>query len=130
MKSSKVNFTIIKEDIGYSASAKIGNFYIATEGENYNDLKNNILEALNLTFEGKKKYTFNEISYTLDIPSLFEFYKVINAKALSQRISINQSLLAQYISGKKKPSVKQRERIIKGVHDLGKELSEVNLLLH
>jgi DNA-binding transcriptional regulator YdaS (Cro superfamily) len=61
--------------------------------------------------------------------SFFNFYKVINAKALSERIGMNQSLLSQYISGIKKPSAKQAHRILQGVHQIGRELSEVRFLL-
>jgi len=61
--------------------------------------------------------------------SFFEFYKVINAKALSERIGMNQSLLAQYITGKKKPSPTQVERILKGVQQIGRELAEIRFLV-
>jgi hypothetical protein len=40
---------------------------------------------------------------------------------------MNQSLLAQYISGIKKPSGQQTERILSGIRKLGKELSEIHL---
>jgi transcriptional regulator with XRE-family HTH domain len=60
---------------------------------------------------------------------IFQYYKVINAKALSERIGMNQSLLAQYIKGIKKPSVAQTKRILQGVQQIGRELSEVRFLL-
>ncbi len=59
------------------------------------------------------------------MPQFFKFYKVINAKALSKRIGINQSLLAQYIKGIKKPSTAQTRRILKGVRDVGRELAAI-----
>jgi len=62
------------------------------------------------------------------LQSFFDFYKVINAKALSERIGMNKSLLAQYISGKKKPSPDQIKRILNGVNQIGKELSEINFI--
>jgi predicted transcriptional regulator len=65
----------------------------------------------------------------LDLPQFFSFYKVINAKALSERIGMNQSLLAQYIKGNKKPSTAQKKRILKGVHQVGKELASIKSLL-
>ena len=74
-------------------------------------------------------YTIDEIKFTLDIQSFFDFYKVINAKALSSRIGMNQSLLAQYISGSKKPSSMQIKRIMNGVQQIGRELSEMQFLL-
>jgi hypothetical protein len=42
---------------------------------------------------------------------------------------MNQSLLAQYISGKKKPSVNQAHRILIGVQQIGKELMEIHFLI-
>jgi hypothetical protein len=42
---------------------------------------------------------------------------------------MNQSLLAQYIKGIKKPSVIQTKRILRGVHQIGRELTEVRFLL-
>lgn len=74
-------------------------------------------------------YAIDEIKFTLDIQSFFDFYKVINAKALSARIGMNQSLLAQYISGSKKPSSVQTKRILQGVQQIGRELSEIQFLL-
>jgi hypothetical protein len=41
---------------------------------------------------------------------------------------MNQSLLAQYINGIKKPSPGQTQRIFKGVQQIGKELAEIRFL--
>lgn len=67
-------------------------------------------------------------SNEIDLESFFDFYKVINAKALSERIGMNQSLLAQYIRGIKKPSPAQTRKILEGVQQIGKELCEVSLI--
>jgi hypothetical protein len=53
---------------------------------------------------------------------------VINVKALSERIGINQSLLAQYIKRHKKPPKRQTERILRGVQELGKELAAIKFI--
>ena len=74
-------------------------------------------------------YTIDEIEFIYDLESFFDFYKVINAKALSKRIGMNQSLLAQYIRGSKKPSTAQSKRILNGVQQIGRELCEVRFLL-
>lgn len=125
-----IHITVIKEDTGYSASASIEDNFIATEGETFEALKNNILEAVNFTFEDKG-FTYNaeEIKFSYDLESFFAFYKVINVKALSVRIGMNQSLLSQYIKGVKKPSPTQTKRILNGVQQIGRELSEVRFLL-
>lgn len=130
MKKPKIKVTILKEDTGYSATAIIGKDFIGTQGENFEELKTNILEAVNLFFEDKNiAYTIKEVQLTFDLQSFFNFFKVINAKALSERIGMNQSLLAQYISGKKKPSVSQTQRILKGVQQIGYELTEIRFLI-
>jgi len=129
MKKTKINITVVKEDIGYSANTTVKNNFIATEGNTFDELKSNILEAVNLAFEDKGFiYKITEIKFSYDLESFFDFYKVINAKALSERIGMNQSLLAQYIKGNKKPSTIQTQRILQGIHQIGKELSEINLL--
>ncbi|NJM14667.1 MAG: XRE family transcriptional regulator [Bacteroidales bacterium] len=129
MKKPKIKITVTKEDTGYSANTLIGGNFIATEAETFEELKSSILEAVNLTFEDKGfVYAIDEIHFAYDIESFFDFYRVINAKALSERIGMNQSLLAQYIKGIKKPSVSQTKRILQGVQQIGKELSEARFL--
>jgi len=121
---------IIKEDIGYSAYSSFQNKFIGTEGEDFDELKNNIVEAVNLAYEDKGwSYKIEEIILRPDLQSFFAFYKVINVKALSERIGMNQSLLAQYISGIKKPSSTQTKRILQGVQQVGKELMAIQFLL-
>lgn len=120
----KIEFIVERTNTGYSAYAD--KYPVFTTGSTLKEVKANMLEALNLHFEEQGKvFTEAHLKVTLDIPQFFEFYKVINAKALSERIHMNQSLLAQYIKGTKQPSEKQVQRILSGVHQLGKELSEI-----
>ena len=117
-----------RTNTGYSAYAQ--NYPVATTGEDLIELKSNMVEALNLFFEENGHHVSeNDIKVTLDLTQFFKFYKVINAKALSERIGMNQSLLAQYITGKKKPTPTQTQRILKGVQQIGRELVEVSFLL-
>jgi len=130
MKRPQIKITVTKEDTGYSANTLVNGNFIATEAESFEELKTNILEALNFSFEENGfVYVIDEIQFEYDLESFFDFYKVINAKALSERIGMNQSLLAQYIKGIKKPSIAQTKRILQGVQQIGKELSEVSFLL-
>jgi len=129
-KKRKINVVVIKEGIGYSATSTIDNRFMATEAETFEELKAGMLEVLNFTFEEVDfEFTLNDIRFEFDLESFFDFYKVINAKALSERIGMNQSLLAQYIKGIKKPSPAQTKRILKGVQQIGRELTEVRFLL-
>lgn len=130
MKKPEIIVTITKEDSGYSAHALVDGISINTQGETLEELREMILDAVNLSFVDKG-YVFSEdeLKYSYDLESFFEFYKVINAKALSKRIGMNHSLLSQYINGIKKPSANQTKRILKGVQQIGKELTEVRFLL-
>ena len=124
----KIEMIVERTKTGYSAYAE--KYPVYTVGNSLDVLKINMLEALNLHFEKKgKTITKNDLKITLDLPQFFEFYKVINAKALSERIGINQSLLAQYIKGIKKPSPTQTQRILKGVQQVGKELAAIRFIL-
>lgn len=130
MRRKMLRIRVMKEDKGYSATAMVDDHFIATESEAFDELKTSILEALNLAFEDEGiVYTINNLRFEYDLESFFDFYKVINAKALSERIGMNQSLLAQYIRGIKKPSPAQTKRILMGVQQIGRELSEVKFLL-
>lgn len=130
MRKRKANVVVIKEGVGYSATSTIEKRFVATEADTFEELKSGMLEVLNFTFEDVNiKYSLNDIRFEFDLESFFDFYKVINAKALSERIGMNQSLLAQYIKGIKNPSPAQTRRILKGVQQIGRELAEVRFLL-
>lgn len=120
----KINIIIEKTKTGYSAFAE--KYPVYSAGKSLEELKNNISEAMVLYFEEKGKSASGiNLRFIFDLTQFFAFYRVINVKALSERIGMNQSLLAQYIKGIKKPSAHQSKRIIQGVRQLGKELSEV-----
>lgn len=125
----KISVTIEKTSTGYSAGA--AKYPVYTAGDSFEEIKKNMVEALNLFFAHNKRPVVAEsdIQLTLDIGSFFEFYKVINAKALSERIGMNQSLLAQYIKGIKRASPTQTQRILKGVQQVGRELVEIRFLV-
>lgn len=129
-KKPKIKLKVIKEDLGYTAMGQWKNRGLVTCGDNWDELQNMIIEMLDLSFEDLG-YTFSidEIKFEYDLESFFDFYKIINAKALSERIGMNQSLLAQYIKGIKKPSAPQTKRILEGVQQVGRELSEIRFLL-
>jgi len=55
--------------------------------------------------------TMETIKIELDIAQLFEYYKILNLNHLARRIGMNDTLLSQYVKGKKKPSKRQLIRI-------------------
>ncbi len=128
--AASIEMVIEKTNTGYSAFAK--DYPVATVGDTAEDLFNNMLEAMGLYFEeanSARKLTLEDLKITLDLPQFFEYYKIINTKALGERIGLNQTLLSQYINGHKKPSLKQVQKILQGIRDLGRELMQVDLQL-
>ena len=122
--TKKIEMVVERTRTGYSAYAS--KYSVFTTGKSFSQLKANILEALNLHFYEKRIIIAEkDLKITLDLSQFFDFYKVINAKALSERIGMNQSLLAQYIKGIKKPSSAQTQRILKGIRQVGRELAEI-----
>ncbi len=130
MKKPVIKLKILKEDLGYTAVGKWKEKNFMTCGDSWEELQTMIVEMANLAFEGMSfTYSIDEIQLEFDLPSFFDFYKVINVKALSERIGMNQSLLSQYTNGIKKPSPGQTKRILEGVHQIGRELAEAKFLM-
>ena len=63
----------------------------------------------------------NAVSRTL------KSFPEINVNQLARRMGVNQSLLAKYICGAKKPSPERLKEIERALHDLGHELIAVSL---
>lgn len=122
----KIHSTVEKTKTGFSAYAN--EYPVYTTGKTLSKLTKNLVEAFNLFFEDERKFvTANNIVLNIDIQQFFQYYKVINARFLAERISMNPTLLSQYVQGRKKPSEQQTERILEGIHEIGMELSEMNL---
>ncbi len=90
----KIEIIVERTRPGYSAYAS--KYPVYTVGKSPEELRSNIVDALNLYFEKDSKVIDEDnLKITLDLPQFFEFYKVINAKALSKRIGINQTKLLE-----------------------------------
>lgn len=61
------------------------------------------------------------------ISRVFLTHPEINASAIARRLGIQQSLLACYINGTKKPSKEREELILNEIHKVGMELQAVPL---
>lgn len=124
----KLKIIVEKTSTGYSAYAD--KFPVYTTGRDVKELGHNILEAINFHFGelGEKRIIARkDLEFSFSIPSLFQLYP-INLKHFAQRIGMNYTLLSQYVQGRKKPSGKQTEKIVEGLQEVGKELSEVNIV--
>lgn len=124
----KILMTVEKTETGFSAFSEEHGIF--TTGMSIPELINNAYEASEFYFEDQKvKIEPTDIRFEIDFKQFFKYYKVINAKFLAEKIGMNATLLSQYVQGHKKPSAKQTEKILGGIHQIGQELSGINLLL-
>lgn len=59
--------------------------------------------------------------------NFFMRHSELNASAIARRLGISQSLFAQYISGKKRPSTERERDIVEQIQQIGSELMVVKL---
>lgn len=123
----KIIITVEKTQTGFSAYAV--NYPIFSTGKTMSQLVANSLEATNLFFEDQNiKVNLENLKFEIDFKQFFKYYRVINARFLAGKIGMNPTLLSQYVQGHKKPSETQTEKILDGIQQIGRELSEINLI--
>lgn len=120
-----VTFLIEKTNGGYTAYAE--GFSILTDGKTIKQVRANALEAVKEQCEvtGENSADF-DVTFEYDVASAFDALNV-NTVALTQRSGLNGTLISQYVSGKKRPSEKQRKRIESALHEYGREILGVRL---
>jgi predicted RNase H-like HicB family nuclease len=125
--NKRIKMILEKTDTGFSAFSE--NYPICTTGRTIHELMDNALEAANLCFEDEHVTIVQEnLKFEFDFKQFFQYYRVINARFLAEKIGMNPTLLSQYVQGRKKPSETQTEKILLGIHQIGQELSEINLI--
>ena len=124
----KIEITVEKTDTGFSAYAN--DWGVFSTGANIPELVNHLVEAINLFLEEDdvEPILVSDLRLNLDLKQFFQYYKVLNARFLAQRIGMNPSLLSQYVRGVKRPSPKQTEKIIQGIQGIGRELSDLRFI--
>jgi hypothetical protein len=70
-----------------------------------------------------------QISFELqyDMAGLFDEKKFLNAAVIAERAGINKSLMRQYASGIKFPSLERAKQIERVIHALGKEMLGIKI---
>lgn len=123
----KIIITVEKTDTGFSAYSN--DYPIYTTGRTIPELIDNVFKASNFYFEEENiRLKHEDLKFEIDFKQFFQYYKVLNSKFLADKIGMNPTLLSQYVQGHKKPSEKQTEKILYGIHQIGQELSEINLI--
>jgi predicted RNase H-like HicB family nuclease len=124
MDGKGIVVTIEKTKTEFSAYSE--DYPVYTTGATISKLIDNSNEAFALYFEDRKKED-HTIYFEIDLKQFFQYYKVLNSKALAEKIGMNPALLSQYVRGHKKPSEKQ-SRILHGINKIGQELAEMSVI--
>lgn len=128
MKTLKKKIKVVVEKTETGFSAYSDEYPVFTTGESFTELLQNAVEATNLFLSDQEsQITEKNIEFEIDLKQFFQYYRVINSKFLAKRIGMNESLLSQYVQGRKKPSAVQTNKILLGIQEIGRELSNINL---
>lgn len=127
-KMKTFRLVIEKAEDGYWGRISAGSDLITSFGNSIEDLKNNMREALKLSYEDKgKALPKYEYELVIDIQEFFTINNYINISTLAEHIGMNASLLRQYAKGIKYPSLKQVRRIENAVKEIGQQLIRTEL---
>jgi len=130
----KIEVTVELSDNNYAAYVERLMGCVST-GKTFDELKQNIAEAIDLHLEGMKedglKMPFGldyQLVYKFDTESLLQHYNGIFTKSALERITgINQRQLQRYATGHSKPRTLQTKKISTALHRLGREMLAVEL---
>jgi predicted RNase H-like HicB family nuclease len=135
MKKKKVTLVIEASSTGFGIYGE--DFPITAYGETVDAAKKDLESAIEDVLDFCKKEgrapdpALNngnvEFVFKYDIASIFSHFGMLDASGLATKIGMNASLLRQYKTGHALASDKQKQKIEKGLHDLGRELLSVRL---
>lgn len=137
MEKIRVDIAWCDKNFGASLSDNVPGAVVVT-AKTFAELQKEVKDALAFHIEGMEAdgdeipqwlaegdYEF-EYHFT-DTAALLRAYEpFISLAAISRSSGINQHLLSHYANGIKKPRPQQRERIVQGIHNIGRELLTVN----
>jgi hypothetical protein len=122
----RIRLIVEKTDTGFSAYCS--DYPVFTTGGSFTELRNHSVEAINLyLLDRKLQITERNVEFEMDLKQFFQYYRIINSKFLARRIGMNETLLSQYVTGRKKPSALQTNKILSGIREIGSELSNIHL---
>lgn len=118
------------------AVVKGDGFVYSTAGSNETEIKDNLKDLITdfLENEGKEMKVWNgitandiEFEFVYDLSAFFDTFEAIKISSLAKNSGINQSLMRQYATGSKQPSVQQAKKIEMAIHQLGQSLMNVRV---
>lgn len=138
MKRDNPPLTIILEkgDEELWGRVKAPGFLLTTVGSSVDEVTAHLRDQIAdfLEHEGKNMPEWANVTaeairfdYEYDLTALFEVFNSIKINAIADSAGINQSLMRQYATGKKRPSERQAQKIETAVRQLGERLAHVKV---
>ena len=136
MEKIIVNVQWCDKNFGASLGENVPGAVVLTAGT-YEELQREVPETLRFHIEGMIEDGDDvpqwlrdgeyELEYNLvDVPTLLHVYgPFVTLAAISRATGINQRQLSHYANGIKRPRAQQRQRIVDGLHKIGRELLTV-----
>lgn len=135
MKSLEI--ILEKQDDEIWGRVEAPGFFYTTAGESVDEIEKNLKELIEdfLENEGKTMpewagVTSNDIAftYTSDLTAFFDLFNELKKGTVGSRAGINETLMRQYVSGIKHPSLQQAKKIEEAIHHLGETLLRVSFV--
>ncbi len=126
---------LVDWDRNYSAAAKDERIACIATGRSIEELRINFERSLKLHLQGMaedgeeipQEFTGEyELVYYLTGKALMHYVdQYVTRKALARETGINLQQLSHYAKGHRNPRPEMQEKIIQGIRNIGKQLSEI-----
>lgn len=136
MEKIKVDVQWCDKNFGAKLSDNVPGAVVLT-AKSYEELLREVPETLRFHVEGMvqdgddvpqwlRDGDYEFVYNLLDVATVLRAYEpYVSLAALSRASGINQHLLSHYANGMKQPRPQQRQRIVEGIHKIGRELLAV-----
>lgn len=115
LNENQLTYGIIGE--GNTVQDAMDDFY-----SSYNEMKE-------LYKDENKIFEEVEFLFKYDMASFLQYYSnVLSLAGLERLTGVNQGQLSHYITGRRKPSLRTKEKIETALHDFSKEISQVEFV--
>jgi len=126
-----LNVTIERNEDSFFAYVKQIDGCVAG-GTNYNEVKENIEEMIDIFLDEDPELKVNykdgyELKFEVNLESVFKLLPEVNISQLAKLGKLNPGLLRQYVSGSKKASEAQTQRVMKAIGKLVNKLESISL---
>jgi predicted RNase H-like HicB family nuclease len=101
-------------------------------GSTYDEVKANLQEMIDLFIEedstvNPKLKEGYKLKFEVSLDSVFDLLPEVNITQLAKLGKLNPGLLRQYVSGTKKASEKQAQRVMEAIDKLANKLNSISL---